>query len=228
MLAPPRSLRGDVVAWLLAAGLCAVLVLPRASAAEPGHDRDGDAGSAPRLSLPGGHIVRAGEALDLAWSRADSIRELEILLSTDGGRHYASCISPRLDPGVRHFRWRVPADARGELRLRIRFNRGGREIEGAPTAALDVARSGDGSAEPLALPPAAGGGPEGPGRSAGRDAPLRGLAWGTGERASDSEADPRLASPATPASLPARARGATSPAAIRPLPRTPRFVPLRA
>src|SRR5215813_3271044 len=62
----------------------------------------------PRLMLPGWHTVRAGQLLALRWSPADSVSELEILLSTDGGRHYSHCISPRLDPRRCRFVWRVP------------------------------------------------------------------------------------------------------------------------
>src|ERR1044072_854343 len=108
----------------------------------------------PRLIIPGGHIVRAGQLIDLRWSPADSVSELEILVSLDGGRHYSVCISPRLDPRRCDFVWRVPRVGKAALRMRIRFNRGGREIEGAPTAPLYA--SADGQPEPLALPPASG------------------------------------------------------------------------
>src|SRR5437870_5669892 len=59
--------------------------------------------AAPCLSLEGGHAVRPGQVIDLQWSEADAIRELEILLSTDGGRHYSVCVSPQLNPASRHF-----------------------------------------------------------------------------------------------------------------------------
>jgi hypothetical protein len=106
----------------------------------------------PRLILPGGFLVRAGETVDLRWSEADSISELEILLSEDGGRHYARCISPQLDPHRSHFVWRVPEVGSRMLRMRIRFNRGGREIEGAPTPPLLALSPSQGGPEPLGLP----------------------------------------------------------------------------
>jgi hypothetical protein len=110
----------------------------------------------PRLSLPGGCVVRAGEVVDLQWSAADSISELEILLSVDDGRHYVRCISPELDPRRSNFLWRVPELGSRVLRMRIRFNRGGREIEGAPTAPLVASSAGQGGPEPLGLPFAGG------------------------------------------------------------------------
>jgi len=113
--------------------------------------------SEPRLTLPGNHVVRPGQWIDLRWSEADSISELEILLSRDGGRHYVECITPRLDPRQCHYVWRIPEIGKGELRMRIRFNRRGQEIEGAPSAPLVVAAGRSGVPEPLGLPPLARG-----------------------------------------------------------------------
>jgi hypothetical protein len=113
--------------------------------------------SEPRLTLPGNHVVRPGQWIDLRWSEADSISELEILLSRDGGRHYVECISPRLDPRRCHYVWRVPEIGKGELRMRIRFNRRGQEIEGAPSGPLVVFAGRNGVPEPLGLPPLAPG-----------------------------------------------------------------------
>ena|SRR5215831_16173545 len=104
----------------------------------------------PRLILPEGSVVSAGQWIDLRWTSAESITELEVLLSTDGGRTYSVCISPEMDPARRHFVWQVPADAGAEPRLRIRYNRGGREIEGPPTRALRM--TGGERPEPLGLP----------------------------------------------------------------------------
>jgi hypothetical protein len=110
--------------------------------------------SEPALVLPGTHAVRAGQWIDLRWTCADSISEMEILLSSDGGLHYDVWASPRISPASRHFRWRVPSHLGGDLRLRLRYNRGGREIEAAPV--LCVRLRGDSDAEPLALPPLEG------------------------------------------------------------------------
>jgi len=122
----------------------------------------------PRLILPGGCLVRAGEVVDLQWSAADSISELEILLSTDGGRHYSVCISPELDPSRCEFLWRVPPLRSGSLCLRIRYNRRGREIEGAPASPLTVVAGTREEPEPLALPIGDTAGEKAPGPSRGR------------------------------------------------------------
>ena len=136
---------------VLLAAACAALAL--ASGAVP--VRAADDADAPRLILPGARTVEPGQWIDLRWSAADSVTEMEILLSRDGGRTYKEWISTRLDPSHSHFLWRVPGDAGRELRLRIRFNRGGREIEAAPAAPLHVARAAENEPEPLTLPPAA-------------------------------------------------------------------------
>lgn len=179
----------------------------------------------PRLDLPDGRVVRPGQSVDLSWSAADDIRELEILLSTDGGRHYAVCISPQLDPGARHFTWRVPDVAGAELRLRIRFNRGGVEIEGPPTGPLAVGRAPGDRPEPLGLPPVVPGEP-GPrsGSRAGAAAQLS---------ATDAEGTEDAAPPATqagtllaPHSSALQATHSRRPPIQRPA-RTPQVVPLR-
>jgi hypothetical protein len=174
-----------------------------ASAAE--RDRDGEeerereAASAPRLVLPGSHAVHAGQWIDLRWTDADSIAEMEVLLSEDGGRHYEECVTPQLDPHSHHFLWRVPEREGGELRLRIRFNRGGREIEAAPEAPLQVVAGGASQPEPLALPPLAAGGaaPVKPSndREAGSSARL----------ANAAEADAESVSPRRPVCTPGAA-----------------------
>jgi hypothetical protein len=143
--ASPCRSRPLPTSWFLMASLW--LFCTAAHAEEPGRE------SEPRLFLPGGHLVRAGQLIDLRWTAADRIRELEILLSLDGGRTYSLCISPRLDPKRCRFVWRVPGGAGGRLRMRIRFNRDGREIEGAPMALVAVSPAEPGAPEPLGLPP---------------------------------------------------------------------------
>jgi len=135
--------------------LVSVLVMaPALARTEEAREEPGTA--EPELILPGDHVVAPGEWVELRWTRAEAISELEILLSLDGGRHYTRCISPQLDPQRCGFRWRVPPDVAGDLRMRIRFNRDGREIEGAPTAALTVATTNAGQPQPLGLPPSDG------------------------------------------------------------------------
>jgi hypothetical protein len=126
----------------------------------------------PRLVLPGDRVVHAGQWIDLRWTPADSVSELEILLSLDGGRHYSLCVSPPLDPKRGCFSWHVPAIEGRALKMRIRFNRGGREIEGAPTAPFFVGGSDRGGALPLGLPPLDPAGQHGATRSREGPGPL--------------------------------------------------------
>jgi hypothetical protein len=47
--------------------------------------------------------------------------EWEAFLSVDGGRYYATRITPHLDIGIREFEWRVPNVASNDVRLLIRI-----------------------------------------------------------------------------------------------------------
>ena len=147
----PEPLRRAPARRLLLA-VCLSVAIPALASAS------GSAEHGPRLVLPGEQVVRPGEWLEVSWTAADSVLELELLVSVDGGRHYLECTPPMFDPRSGHLRWRVP-DARGpELRLRIRYNRAGREIEGAPSRALGLAGSAPAGASPplgLPAPPAA-------------------------------------------------------------------------
>lgn len=164
---PSNGLRGTLVLLLVTALLAGLTSFGHAGFAshvgegehgiEVRHERELD--EAPRLFGLAGRVVHAGEAIDLRWSAADGVRELEILLSEDGGRHYRLAVSPSLDPGAQHFTWIVPELESREVRLLIRYNRNGREIEGMPSDVIGVAPSADGP-EPLALPlPAHAGAP---------------------------------------------------------------------
>ncbi len=221
---PPRPLIPRLAfcaAWLLAAVLVA---LPWAAPARASEAGDRERALEPRLILPGAHAVRAGQLVALRWSPADSIRELEILVSVDGGRSFLRCISPSLDPGRREFVWRVPDLGSPSVWLRIRFNRGGREIEGAPTAPLTVLAGGSDDPEPLALPPL----DAAPARPAGerQPAPLGSTA---------PRPDPTLEPPrADRAAAVGRMAHAAAPARQRPAAgarhtalTAPRFLPLR-
>lgn len=112
----------------------------------------------PKLELPGGCVVGPGRTIELTWSSDTSVRELEILMSIDGGRHYAVQISPSLDPSCGRFTWRVPRVPAAHVCLRVRFNRDGREIEGSPVALTTASDPRD--VLPLALPSRTGGAPE--------------------------------------------------------------------
>jgi hypothetical protein len=220
---PWRPLGGS--AWLLAL----VLVVPLGFGAAPAsafeHEPHGVGG--PRLILPGAHAVQTGQMVALRWSPADSISELEILLSVDGGRHYSRSISPSLDPKRCEFVWRVPDLGTAKVWLRIRFNRGGREIEGAPAAPLAVLAGDRDLHEPLALPPLGG---ANPGRTSSErePAPLRGSGPGPAE-ALDPPAPAHRSDTAHDAaskSLPAFHRPAGAAACHTAL-AAPRFLPMR-
>jgi len=162
MAAPLRPLALPfriALAMLACACALATLAVSRARA-------DGET-SEPRLMLPGYRAVQAGGLVELRWTPADEIRELEILISLDGGRTYPVCISPQLDPRTCSFLWRVPRLGPSTVHMRIRFNRDGREIEGAPTGPLLVGPGAGREAEPLGLPPSSPGERE-PGSSGGR------------------------------------------------------------
>ena len=209
-------------------GLCACLwaLAPSRVAAHEPWERKENPESGPELILPGDHEVQPGEWIELRWTRADRIRELEILLSLDGGRHYPVCISPQLDPGRCSFRWRVP-ERPGELRMRIRFNRDGHEIEGAPTAPLRVAAGDRERPQPLGLPPAQAEGGSGETRSPGQ------RSEGPQSRIASAAFGPRTAPeprrPAASASALALAPRACPPGAGCPMPfHAPRSLPLRS
>jgi len=174
--------------------------------------------SEPRLILAGSHTVQPGQVVALQWTAADAVSELEILLSLDGGRTYPIWVSPRLDPKVHRFVWRVPSYAGCTLSMRIRFHRGGREIEGAPTHSIVVAR---GEAEPLGLPPLAAG-PERAPRPNGGDESRSWRVDGSCEAASHLAPPRRIAR--RPIPPPTSAKPETGATALW----RPCFVPLRA
>jgi len=101
MRSSPRSRRLARTLGIVAC-LALALIGGGAASSEPREE------SEPELILPGGHVVRPGQWIELRWTKADEISELEILLSVDGGRHYSVCISPQLDPNRCSFLWRAP------------------------------------------------------------------------------------------------------------------------
>jgi len=180
----------------------------------------------PRLILPGDRTVRAGELIDLRWARADSVSELEILLSLDGGEHYSVCISPRLDPDRCNYVWRVPEPSGARLRLRIRFNRGGREIEGAPSEPLRLGANRRDQPEPLGLPPLCDG-ESAPRPGGGRGtAPVSGPSCGPLESLEKSPTSRPTSSAQASSNAVSRRSGVTAPL-MAPADRAPRFIPMR-
>jgi len=178
----------------------------------------GGAESEPRVVLGGDQAVHAGETVELAWTRADNVRELEILLSQDGGRTFATCISPELDPSLCRFTWRVPDHIGADLRLRIRYNRDGREIEGPPTTPSALGASNPLAATPLGLPAAPR--PENTGREGTSGVTVT-------EQSLDSRTGgqrPRLAAEQAPRRFPSARAFHTSPTRQK----SPLSIPLRA
>ncbi len=94
-----------------------------------------------RLQVPA--TLRSGETVVLEAGRPPAgVEELEILLSVDGGRTFPVRVSRELRPEARRVEWRVPNLPASEARMRVRYRRGGREIDGPsgdPFAILGVA-----------------------------------------------------------------------------------------
>lgn len=227
----------------IALALLALVFVPRAGAVscpdptdapemrEP-EMREPEAAAAPRLLLPGDHRVRPGQVVHLAWSAADSVSELEILLSVGGEHPFTTCVSPRLDPRRHGFDWRVPDFPGAELRLRLRYNRGGREIDGLPGGALTVRFDTGEESAPAGLPARAAAGEAEAARAAGRapaGAPLHLAALNAGEDAPETRLPMPLAGAARfrPAAA-TRRWPRRRDDILNALARSPRTVPLRS
>ncbi|HEX4438812.1 MAG TPA: hypothetical protein VH854_02000 [Thermoanaerobaculia bacterium] len=92
----------------------------------------------PRVYLDAASPVAAGQLVTVRWEGlpADA-GELELLLDVDGGRSRLR-ITEELDPRAGSYAWSVAAVSARNARLILRMNRGGREIEIAPSAPFDV------------------------------------------------------------------------------------------
>jgi hypothetical protein len=83
--------------------------------------------------------VHAGDLVELRWNTLPSnVEELEILLSLDGGRHYAVRVTPECDPRAGRYLWRVPNLATSSARLRLRLGVEEREIEAEPGTMFEI------------------------------------------------------------------------------------------
>ena len=107
--------------------------------------RDASAGRAlpqlraPEIELPEALTLHAGQRFEIRWSTPDDgVEELEILLSIDGGRHFPLRVSPELDAREGRYVWRVPSLSSADARLRLRYNRDGREMDGEITSAFTL------------------------------------------------------------------------------------------
>jgi len=70
-----------------------------------------------------GALLEGGSETTLQWSATSlppHAEEWEAFLSFDGGRYYATRITPHLDADRRSFRWRVPNVAASNVRILLR------------------------------------------------------------------------------------------------------------
>jgi hypothetical protein len=71
----------------------------------------------------GGAVLEGGRETTLTWSASSlpaHAEEWEAFLSLDGGRYYATRITPHLDATTHSFRWRVPNVAASDVRILFR------------------------------------------------------------------------------------------------------------
>jgi hypothetical protein len=116
--------------WL-SIGLLAALLIPAAAFAR-------ESGAVRLVHFPHGEL-RSGDVVELAWSQPPrDIDELEILLSVDGGRHYALRVSPELDPKNGRWSWRVPQLSAAHASLRVRVGDERDEALGEPTPEFSI------------------------------------------------------------------------------------------
>jgi hypothetical protein len=116
---------------LLSIGLLTALLLPAAAFAR-------DADGVRIVNCPRG-VLHAGDVVELTWSAPPrDVEELEILLSVDGGRHFALRVSPELDARDGHWYWRVPDVSAENASLRVRIGDARGESLGEPTPAFRI------------------------------------------------------------------------------------------
>jgi len=71
-----------------------------------------------------GAVLEGGSETTLQWSATSlpqHAEEWEAFLSFDGGRYYATRLTPHLDADRRSFRWRVPNVAASNVRILLRI-----------------------------------------------------------------------------------------------------------
>jgi len=112
-----------------------------------------------------GEVLQGGSLARITWKPTAplprGVEEWEAFLSVDGGRYYATRITPHLDIALRSFEWRVPNVSSNDVRLLIRMGdeRDEREVDVplrfsivadpfAPMPAVHVARARGESARP--------------------------------------------------------------------------------
>ncbi len=77
--------------------------------------------------------LHAGTEVTVRWSgsraKAEDAREMELLLSTDGGQTFAVRVTAEIEPGAFEVSWRVPSLPTAHARLALRVGSGDEESE---------------------------------------------------------------------------------------------------
>ena len=88
------------------------------------------AASSEGTALPAREAVAAGDTVVVRWSGIPpSAREVELLLSVDGGRTFSLRLTDELEPGSGWFLWQVPALETDRARVAIRMGLGSPDHE---------------------------------------------------------------------------------------------------
>jgi hypothetical protein len=83
--------------------------------------------------------VRAGETVVLAWGNLPpAAREVEVLLSVDGGDRFSLRATAEVERARGRVRWRVPNLPTAHARLRLRWGDGASETLAPPTAEFRI------------------------------------------------------------------------------------------
>ncbi|HSB35902.1 MAG TPA: hypothetical protein VLH41_03445 [Thermoanaerobaculia bacterium] len=84
------------------------------------------------LSPAAGAPLLSGTTVTVQWSPGaapDDIREMELVLSLDGGRSFDLRVTGEIEPGVTRVAWRVPEISARNARLALRAGAGSRDSE---------------------------------------------------------------------------------------------------
>ncbi len=86
-----------------------------------------------------GSTLAAGDEVVVRWAGAPAAaEEMELLLSVDGGRHFAVRLTHELSGEATSYLWRVPELPAGAARLTLRANLDGREVEVGESASFAI------------------------------------------------------------------------------------------
>jgi hypothetical protein len=99
--------------------------------------------------LAGTRLV-SGTLARVKWSGLPvAAKEMELLLSLNGGASFKLRLTGELDPELGEWLWRVPNLPSQDVRLRIRYGIRGCEVDGPTSAPFTIVTSAGGSAAPL-------------------------------------------------------------------------------